>query len=129
MGKVLEFRKNKRYKSKEGIFIVLRPQAPPTKLGNLVDISLGGLAFQYYQPDNRSYSDIEELDIYISGDGCYLDNIPINIITEITKPDEGGAYPVLIKRYGVKFGNLTADMRNRLAYFIKQYTEGEVEDI
>ncbi len=126
MGKVLEFRKNKRYKSKEGIFIVLRPQAPPTKLGSLLDISLGGLAFQYYQPDNRSYKDIKELDIYISGDGCYLGNIPIYIITEIARPDEEGSYPILIKRYGVKFGSLTTDMRNRLAYFIEHHTEGEI---
>ena len=56
-----ERRSFKRFRAKEGAFAVLRPQC--TKLGQIVDISEGGLAFHYASTGNQKNGE-HEVDIF-----------------------------------------------------------------
>ena len=99
-----------------------------TKTGKIRDISMGGLAFEYY-------SDTEELNqydstvtIFITVNNFYLENIPCRMISDLPKCGSNKT-PVLnfdyrVKRCGLQFMTISEDQRQRLEYFLNSHTRG-----
>ena len=115
---VVEKRKERRYKAKEGAFTVLPANM---KLGQIEDISPAGLSF-FYVPLGEPDCESDELEIYFAGDGFQLKNIPFKTVSDYSI-NEGLSFRYVEKRrYSVKFGELTRFQKVQLDYFIKNYT-------
>ena len=89
--RTVERRKSKRYKTVEGAYAAISPKSQ--KLGQIIDISMSGLAFKYIDTgnDDTNYDDTKrqshsEESIFLSSMGSYVGNLPFKTIsdTEIT---------------------------------------------
>lgn len=124
----MEKNEAKRYKVKGGTFVVLRPQTSSARLGSILDISRDGLSFQYPVNCNLCLKSFTELDIFISGDGAYLHNIPIKIISDIKISADDPFHSTTMKRFGVKFAKLTKEQSLKIDAFIQNHTNGQALD-
>jgi hypothetical protein len=115
-------RKHKRFKVKGVAHAVIKSESKED-MGQLLDISKGGLSLHYYMGPER-VKDPHKLDI-IYKDHFELNNVPCKEISnfEITSPSPQN----FLKegRYGLQFKNLTAHQTSKLEYFIQNYTRGE----
>lgn len=112
-----ERRQFQRYSAPESAFALLR--AGHEKLGQIKNISKGGLAFEYTPDENHKNSVESELsrkiDIFIFGDKIFGDNfrlstIPCKIIYDgDTVPDHSIITSIPMRRCGVQFGNLNPE--------------------
>jgi len=75
---IVEQRKHKRFNVQKSVFAAFRP--PSVKIGPIIDISRGGLAFRYIngeEPSNES----SELDILIDDNTFHIDKVPFETIS------------------------------------------------
>jgi len=103
-----ERRKHKRYRAKSGTC------ALNSRVGEIIDISLGGLAFRYV--DRGEWDDMPPSDLGIlfgNGDLC-LEDIPLKVISDCAINDGIN----ITRRCGVQFGELTKKQLEQLEYFI-----------
>ncbi len=114
-------RVSKRLKTHEGTYAVLKPHASSSKLGNIIDISQGGLSFHFIDT-NKVFSDFSELDIYISGNGLMVSQLPFEITSEMTLNKDIPFYSVITRRFGVKFGALSEKTSSQLDHFLHNHT-------
>ena len=117
-----ERRQNDRHPVQNGGFVVLHPRQYFPKLGPMIDISLGGLAFQYHLESNIRLTEFTAVDIYFSGEGLCIGNIPVESVWSIDIPQHDPYFNITVKRYGVAFGSLSPDNMIQLNQFIQQYT-------
>jgi hypothetical protein len=119
---MVERRKHKRFQVPIGVFVAFRPH--DSKLGEIIDMSMGGLAFCYLatkEPSNGSY----KLDIFLDEAGFHLDDVLFDTVTDF-ETRQVGFTSVTMRRCGVQFGKLTHDQRSKLEYFIQNHTISEV---
>ena len=114
-----ERRRHKRFQAQEGAFAVVRPES--TKLGQIIDISQGGLAFRYTVTGTQANGAVE-LDIFLTGDGFCLEKMPFKTVSDrkVSKKFSNGFLPM--RRCGVQFGELTGIQITQLDYFIQNHT-------
>jgi hypothetical protein len=119
----IERRKHKRFQVQNGAFVILTP--PDTKVGRIMDISMGGLAFHYVgraDPSNKS----TKLSIFSGDCSFYLYKVPCETILD-SRAYVSHSAPISIRRCSVQFGELTHNQVSRLEHFIQDYTANEVE--
>ena len=119
--KLVERRKHKRFSVSKGAFVALRPNY--LKIGQVTDISTGGLAFTYMadeKPPNRSF----ELDIFLADQAFYLQGVPFRTISDFHS-DGIPFSSVRMRRTGVQFRELTPDQKAQLEKFIQDHSIGE----
>jgi hypothetical protein len=122
-------RRWRRFKNRGGAIVMLhkprlieigKPRL--VELGPIIDISMGGLAFQYIENRKRSFeSDI--LSVKIPDQGMPLENFSFEVISDTIKaelPDERR-----IRTRCVKFTKLTPYQSFQLETFIKNHTSGD----
>ncbi len=114
-------RKHKRYKVRDGAFAVLRSQSNSSQLGNIVDISKGGLSFHFLDTKTMP-NEFSELDIFISGGGFLVSDVPVEIISQIPVEKEIPFFSVTTRRFCIKFGKLTDKIRSQLNCLIQDYS-------
>ena len=121
--KPAERRKLKRFQVQNGAFAVVRPEF--TRLGQIINISYEGLAFQYALTTNQE-NGASELDIFLTGDGFYLENMSFETVSDrrATRKSSKGFLP--LRRCSVRFKDLTGTQIAQLEYFIQNYAVGEV---
>jgi hypothetical protein len=118
--KLLEYeqRKNKRFKMKEGAFAI--PRARSRKLWQIMDISKGGLAFQYVAKGERIY-DSSDLDIAYSKASFYLEKVPFKAVSDLEVENGIRWSSLKVRRCGVQFGELTHNQVSLLEDFIQNH--------
>lgn len=117
-----EQRKYRRFKVRDESLYILNPNS--TGLGEIIDISLGGLAF--YHVKKQSWSDSTlKMGIMFSDSDVIIDDLPMKTISECAinpidpgLPDNSTA----IWRQSVQFGELTPDQINQLVHIIQNHT-------
>jgi hypothetical protein len=117
-----ERRKHKRYPVKNGAFAVLGP--PSTKIGQIINISMGGLAFGYIagkEPSDTSF----ELGILLAEDSFHLTKVPFKTVSD-QEAKEVPFSSLTMRRCGVQFGELRPNQMSQLEYFMQNHTIGEV---
>jgi len=119
---MVERRKHKRFKVQDRAFVVLGapPRPHSTKAGQIIDISMGGLAFSYIADDDRSNAS-SELGIFLADNSFHLRHIPFETISDL-KTNRVPFSSITIRRSGVQFGELTHDQISQLEYFIQNHT-------
>jgi hypothetical protein len=115
----VERRKHKRFQAWNGAFVALGPFS--LKLGQIVNMSMGGLAFRYIGSSEPSRMKTESK-IFIDNAFC-LDNVPLETVSDFEAKQSSFA-SLVMRQSGVQFGKLTPDQRSELKYFIHNHTAG-----
>ncbi|MGW8186100.1 MAG: hypothetical protein ACWGNK_02505 [Desulfobacterales bacterium] len=111
----LDRRKHKRYPGVEGAIVAVRPRAEI--LGQMIDVGLGGLSFQYIDSatDERPS---DELAILMSTPRLYLDRIPYRTVGDFALPQAFSFSSIPVRRRCVAFGHLTPEKRDGIKQLI-----------
>lgn len=118
---VVEQRKHKRFHAKDGAFAVLGPRS--SKIGQVMDISMDGLAFSYVAGEdepNGSY----ELGILLAEHSFHLSKMPFETIWD-KEAEQLPSISLRIRRCGLQFGRLKHHQISQLKHFIENYAIGE----
>jgi len=119
-----ERRRNARLNPKELTFVVLRPEF--SKSGELLDISRGGLCFQYLHKPNpgRDVPASVKIDIFIINNGYYLPKVPCTLIYDVEKK-EATSFPISLefRRCGLQFGELSHEQTRQVELYLSNHTE------
>ena len=118
-----ERRKYTRFRARDGALIELRSHRG--KLGEIIDISKGGLAFRYIDIGDRPKGSFE-LDIFLKEAGFRLEKVPAKTVSDLKTTKFFPYSATKTRRQGVQFGELTGNQISKLEHFIKNYTRGEV---
>jgi hypothetical protein len=117
---VEEQREHKRFQVPKSAFVGLGPY--DTKVGQIIDMSMGGLAFRYVGSEEPSDG---ELDIFLSERDYYVGKIRFKTVSDFEMATQAPSCPVTMRRTGVQFRKLTHHQTSQLEYFIQNYTLGE----
>jgi hypothetical protein len=120
----VERRKHGRFKVKEGAFAALGRWFSP--VGQIMDISKGGLSFRYIARSDQSKG-TTQLKILLSGAGFHFDILPFKPIWDLATPYALSYVSRTMRQCGGQFGELKDDQKLDLDYFIQNYTTDEVE--
>lgn len=114
-------RKHDRYRVKDHIYVNLRSESGE-EVGQLVDISKGGLSLQFLATDEnpKTYTD---LGILASMD-LAMEKIPFRTVSVEEVNNHIPLSMTRILRYSLEFENLTSDQKAKLDFFINNYTYG-----
>jgi len=116
-------RKHKRYQVKDFTFVKLWSESDED-LGQLLDISSGGLALRYFASAGKP-KNFNELGIFLSGDEFSIARIPFRTVSDTELADGLQFGSIDFRRSGLQFGHLTPDQRLKLDYFLDNYTLGK----
>ena len=119
----MERRKYTRFRAKDGALIEVRSHRG--RLGEIIDISKGGLAFRYIDIGDRPKGSFE-LDIFLKEKGFRLERVPARTISDLKMTKYFPYSSTKTRRQGVQFGDLTQTQISKLDHFIKNYTRGKV---
>ena len=93
----------------------------PLEIGEITDISKGGIAFQYIQKE-KQLGDFKTLDILVAEDDFYLQDLRIKVVSDVPVAGDLGLGPFTTRRMGVQFRDLTPEQEAALNHFISNYT-------
>ncbi|WP_456473534.1 PilZ domain-containing protein [Desulfolithobacter sp.] len=116
---VRDRRRFPRYRVKDGALAFIG-----TVPGAIVDISEGGMAVHYAvfgREPNRNL----RLDIFLGSDDFLLKDIPASIVNDTTLDPDAPFRAVQVKRFSLRFGELTDQQKSSLRYFILHNTVSE----
>ena len=104
-------------------FVALRPQF--TKLGKLIDISRGGLAFRYIGPKEESRGPTH-LDLFTGNNGFYLSRLSCKVIYDTSLVKKKTSSPRLEqRRCALEFGEATEAQAAQLELYLANHVAGE----
>ena len=115
-------RKHTRYEVKDHILVRLRSQTKED-LGQLLDISEGGLSLYCYLNPNKS-DEYSELGIFPHDNDCTIKDIPMSLIIDKELNNGSLHRSKMLRRQSIRFGNFTPKQKVKLDYFLKNYTIG-----
>ena len=99
-----------------------------TRVGTIKDISLGGVSFEYIVIEDLAKEHMQHLDIFVSGNGFNLPNVPCSIVYDVSAGTPNSDYTlqtlIISKRCGVKFSEVTEEQMLKLEFFLENYTTG-----
>jgi hypothetical protein len=118
-----ERRKIPRVPVKEGAFAIVR--APGSRFGQILDVSLGGLAFKYIANGDRSNSPFE-LDILFARFGFFLERLSCKAVSdvELVEAPRLPFFVITTMRCGVQFLDIKDHQLKQLKEFIRHQTNG-----
>jgi len=120
--KIVERRRHRRFHVQEGALAILGPH--PSKIGQVIDIGRGGLAFSYIAGEEPP-TELTIVSIMLADKSFYLSRMPFQIVSD----QEAGRSPfssLRMGRCGGRFGELTDPETSQLEYFIQNHTVGEM---
>ncbi|WP_035236461.1 PilZ domain-containing protein [Desulfobacter vibrioformis] len=127
--RTIERRRNKRYKAVEGAYAAISPNS--NRLGQIIDISMGGLCFKYIAPANKS-SDPEEKNeesIFLSSIGYYVGDIPFQTIADYEITDAPSFSSMKVRKRHIKFTDLTLKQLFDLDHYLKNNVMEQVKSL
>jgi hypothetical protein len=117
-----ERRKFRRLQAQENTFALLRRQV--SKLGRVIDISSGGLAFRYASIGERLKGEFE-LDLVSPKHDFRLTGLPVKVVSNFERQSKTPSRQIRLRRVGVQFRDLTQHQISQLQHFMRDYTAGE----
>ncbi len=116
--KAIERRFNERLQVQQGVYALLKNGS--SKLGQIKNISKGGLAFMYIN-DGEQIHEPKEVDIFLSGYGFILKGIPCKKISDIHVDNFVPFSTFEMRQLGVQFGEVGLHQLDHLGTFIEKY--------
>lgn len=121
----IERRKNKRYKAKEGAYAAISPHS--RKLGQIIDISIGGLSFKYID-NNEEKEDEPERSIFLSSLGYYVGELPFKTIEDYEITNSPSFSSMKLRKRRVKFAELNFKQLFDLDFYMRNNVIDPVTD-
>ncbi len=110
-----ESRRCRRFPVKDGMI------ALDSVYGEIIEVSFGGLSFRYTAYDDMT-TQPAEFGIIFGGEELFLENIPLNNVTDIAMGEEAGGEGGEVRRRGMAFGDLVPEQVVTLARFIRKFS-------
>jgi len=112
-------RSHQRFKAKEGAYAAL--EADHNIIGMIMDISKGGLSFQYIF-DGREVSGSVMVDILRKGKAFHLKNVPFKVTSDFPVDKKVPFSTITLRHCGGKFRVLTDEQTSQLDHFLNNHT-------
>ncbi len=127
--RTIERRKNKRYKAVEGAYAAISPNS--NKIGQIIDISMGGLCFKYINTENKSEEPVNrnEKSIFLSSVGYYVGDLPFQTIADYEITDRPSFSSMKVRKRHVKFTDLTFKQLFDLDYYLKKNVSEQIKPL
>ncbi|OIP46641.1 MAG: hypothetical protein AUK28_06965 [Desulfobacterales bacterium CG2_30_60_27] len=106
-----ERRRNPRFPVSSGLFAV------DFQMGQIIDISMGGLAFRYVERRQRK-PDGEGVGIIFDEEDLCFDRIPVQTVSDVILSHAGEDKTPTVRRCGVRFLDLSYTQKSLLQNFI-----------
>lgn len=114
-------RKNKRYEIRGIAFAVLKSDSEE-ELGQIINISRGGLAFQYFV-GSRRIEKAKQLDIMLTKKGVYINKINVRTVADFEIANELPFSTIAKRQQSVCFDLLTEEQQNQLEFIITHHVQ------
>lgn len=115
-----ERRRYKRYDIKDIAFAILRADHEE-ELGQITNISLGGLAFQYFI-GNREFQKADRLDVLLADSGLHVEDIGFNVVDDYELVNELPFSSITKREQRVFFNDLSGEQKRGIEKFIRRHT-------
>jgi hypothetical protein len=115
----VERRNHERLEVQDGAFAI--PSLEIGAVGQIVNISQGGLAFSYVGSQNRS-KESPALKISFRDGSFAIYRVPAKTVWDRPIPQAYSLDVITLRQCGVQFGELTEEQKFDLKCFIKNYT-------
>ncbi|MGM0654855.1 MAG: PilZ domain-containing protein [Thermodesulfobacteriota bacterium] len=127
--RTIERRKNKRYKAVEGAYAAISPNS--NKIGQIIDISMGGLCFKYINTENNSEEPVNrnEASIFLSSMGYYVGDLPFQTIADYEITDRPSFSSMKVRKRHVKFTDLTFKQLFDLDNYLKNNVSEQIQPL
>jgi len=113
-------RKDERFQVKRFTFVKLWSESNED-IGQLLDISESGLSLRYFLKAQNPIN-FSQLGIFSPDCDLAIDGIPFRVISDTELPNGSPLDPIMFRRSGVQFGQLTPEQLSELDYFLKTNT-------
>lgn len=120
----MESRKQTRFLAWDDSFVELKGER--VRVGKISDISPGGLAFSY-KPEKTPVDGFKHVDIYLTQNEFRLSDVPCTIVCD-TIDSSNGSNGDTYHRCGLRFGEMKDEHKNKLNYFLSNFTTGKKKD-
>ena len=127
--RTVERRKNKRYKAVEGAYAAISPNSH--KLGQIIDISMGGLAFKYIDTsteETETDKQVEET-IFLSSMGYYVGDLPFKTISDYEVTNAPSFSSMKVRKRHVQFKDLSFKQLFDLDYYLRNNVSEQMEKL
>ncbi len=127
--RTVERRKNKRYKAVEGAYAAISPNSH--KLGQIIDISMGGLSFKYIDTSNESLAEtrISEESIFLSSMGYYVGDLPFKTVSDYEVTNAPSFSSMKVRKRHVQFTDLSFKQLFDLDYYLRNNVSEPLEKL
>lgn len=122
---VQERRRHKRFNAKEGAYAAISPHS--RKLGQIIDISMGGLSFKYIETSDDQSSQPEQ-SIFLSSLGYYVGDLPFKTVEDYEITNYPSFSSMKLRKRRVQFKELTFKQLFDLDYYLRNNVEGHIEN-
>jgi hypothetical protein len=120
----MESRKHTRLTACDDSFVELKGGG--VRVGEISDICPGGLAFSYL-PEKTPVDEFKCVDIYLAKNEFRLSDVPCAIVYD-TIDLSNGSKADTCHRCGLRFGEMRDEHKNKLNYFLSNFTTGLKKD-
>jgi hypothetical protein len=127
--RTIERRKNKRYKAVEGAYAAVSPNSH--KLGQIIDLSMGGLAFKYIDTSSDEFNNEQNIEetIFLSSMGYYVGDLPFKTIADYEVTNAPSFSSMKIRKRHVQFTDLSFKQLFDLDYYLKNNVSEQIENV
>lgn len=117
--RIKERRKHQRYDMKDVAFAILKADREE-ELGQIVNISLGGLAFHYFI-GNRDFQKADRLDVLLADRGIHVEDIKFDVIEDYELVNELPFSSITKREQRVIFSDLSDEQKQGIDSFIRRH--------
>jgi hypothetical protein len=97
-------------------------RANPSKMGRIIDVSMGGLAFSYIDGDACRRTPCR-LDILVADSAFYIKNLLFRAVTDMDAPGDPDLQVMKMKLAGLQFMDLSPYQKSLLDHFIRRHAK------
>jgi hypothetical protein len=127
--RTVERRRNKRYKAVEGAYAAISPNSH--KLGQIIDISMGGLSFKYIDTSNETSDPTLPQDeaIFLSSMGYYVGDLPFKTVSDYEVTNAPSFSSMKVRKRHLQFTDLTFKQLFDLDYYLRNNVSEQIEKL
>jgi len=127
--RTIERRKNKRYKAVEGAYAAISPNS--NKIGQIINISMGGLCFKYINTENNSEEPVNrnEESIFLSSMRYYVGDLSFQTIADYEITDTPSFSSMKVRKRHVKFTDLSFKQLFDLDNYLKNNVSEQIKPL
>ncbi len=126
--RTIERRRNKRYKAVDGAYAAISPNSH--KLGQIIDISMGGLSFKYIDTSNDNDDNGTPEDaVFLSSMGYYVGDLPFKTVSDYEITNAPSFSSMKVRKRHVQFTDLSFKQLFDLDYYLRNNVSEQVEKL